>query len=150
MNVDENILKKWDDLAKSVGVNRTSMIHNAVQVYELFIENQLNGDQKESILEQLEQIKILIEGLEYRELQLNKEQKEIEKEFKSIDIDNLEDFNIISEKILKLLENWGALPYETIATHLGYPLWIIWTVLKKLKQKKKVKVERGEWSLYVK
>ena len=148
LNVEENILKKWDEFADSVGSNRTAMIHNAIVIYELFVRNQLNGDQKESILDQLDQIKTLIEGLEYRENQLYNERKEIDKSIKSIDIDNIEDFNLISEKIIKLLENWGDLPESTIAAHLQYPGWIIWTVLKKLKQKKKVKVERGEWSLY--
>jgi len=148
--VEINILKKWDELADSVGLNRTAMIHNAIMIYDLFIQNQLNGDQKESILEQLDQIKTLIESLEYRENQLYNERKEIDRSIKSIDIDNIEDFNLISEKIIKLLENWGALPETTIAAHLQYPSWIIWTVLKKLKQKKKVKVKNGEWCLYEK
>ncbi len=91
---------------------------------------------------------LLVAGLEYREHALNKEKKELEKTFNSNDIDTPEDFNIISEKILSLLENWGSLPYETISVHLGYPPWMIWTVLKKLKAKKKVNVENGEWFLY--
>ena len=105
LNVEPNILKDWDDIADSVGLNRTSMIHNAVKVYELFIKNQLNGDQKANILEQLEQIKLLVEGLDYRESQLFKEKKDIDRSFKSINIENIEDFNIVSEKIIKLLEN---------------------------------------------
>ena len=105
LNVEINILKKWDELADSVGLNRTAMIHNAIMIYDLFIQNQLNGDQKESILEQLDQIKTLIESLEYRENQLYNERKEIDRSIKSIDIDNIEDFNLISEKIIKLLEN---------------------------------------------
>ena len=148
MNVEKNTLKQWDELAESIGCDRTAMIHNAVKVYELFLTNQLNGDKKESIQEQLNQLKTLIEGFETREFTLTKRDKEIDTNLQSIDIDNIQDFTIISEKLLHLLDGWGSLPEQTIATHLQYPTWIVWTVLKKLKALKKVKVENGEWKLF--
>lgn len=148
MNVEANILKQWDELADSIGCDRTAMIHNAVKVYELFLTNQLNGDKKESVKEQLDQIKVLIEGFSLREKTLDKRDIEIEKNLKSIDINDIQDFDIISEKIIKLLEGWGALPENTIAAHLQYPTWIVWTILKKLKGLKKVKVVNGEWILF--
>lgn len=148
MNVEANILKQWDDLADSIGCDRTAMIHNAVKVYELFLTNQLNGDKKESVKEQLDQIKVLIEGFSLREKTLDKRDIEIENNLKSIDINDIKDFDVISEKIIKLLEGWGSLPENTIAAHLQYPTWIIWTILKKLKGLKKVKVVNGEWRLF--
>ncbi len=48
LNVEILILKKWDELADSVGLNRTAMIHSAVVVYDLFVKNQL----KEQALKQ--------------------------------------------------------------------------------------------------
>jgi hypothetical protein len=141
-------LKKWDELAQSIGTNRTDMIHNAVQIYELFISNQLNGNRESSIIAQLEQIKMLLKGLDQREKILHEEQDEIENSLNSIDIDDHGDFAVVADKILDLLKNWGSLSSDTISIHLNYPGWIIWTVLKKLKSRKKVKVENGEWMLF--
>ena len=146
--VNRKKLKQWDEFAKQIGTNRTAMIHNAVAIYELFIRNQLNGDSKRSIEQQLEQIKLLIENLYERKKLLNKEKENIEQELKATTIEDIPDFDIIADKILKLLENWGSLPEVSITAHLQYPGWIIWTILKKLKTMKKVKIERGEWSLY--
>lgn len=149
--VNPKILERWDKLADEVcSGNRTALIHNAVRIYELFIANQLNGDQTQSIETQLEQIKLLIEGLHERANLLNKKEKEIDDEFKKIDTTEIKDFDIVAKRILDLLEGWGSLPESTIQTHLNYPGWIVWTVLKKLKTMKKVKVERGEWKLYAK
>lgn len=149
--MNPKILEHWDKLAdEACSGNRTAMIHNAVKVYELFIKNQLNGDQKQGIETQLEQIKVLIEGLHERANLLDKKEKEIDKEFKKIDTTEIKDFDIVANRILDLLKNWGSLPENTIQTHLNYPGWIVWTVLKKLKAMKKVKVERGEWSIYAK
>ena len=145
--VEKGILKQWDDLASKIGTDRTSMIHNAVKVYDLFINNQLNGNKDEDIKDQLGQIIALIEGLKLKRKVVNTE-LDSEEYFKSLNREDIPDFDIIAEKVLKLLDGWGALPDSTIATHLQYPTWIIWTVLKKLKSMKKVKVERGEWTLY--
>ncbi|MFX1399372.1 MAG: hypothetical protein ACFFAS_20300 [Promethearchaeota archaeon] len=144
----KDILKQWDDLADSIGTDRTSMIHNAVQIYELFLTNQLNGNKQESIIEQIEQVRILIEGMQHKEDQLLQEQHEIEETFNNIDIGDIEDFNIVSDRILELLQNWGSLQSDTISLHLKYPGWIVWTVLNKLKARKKVKVNNGEWMLF--
>ncbi|MFX1236334.1 MAG: hypothetical protein ACFE8P_01295 [Promethearchaeota archaeon] len=141
-------MKQWDDLADSIGTDRTSMIHNAVQIYELFLTNQLNGNKQESIIEQIEQVRILIEGMQHKEDQLLQEQHEIEETFNNIDIGDIEDFNIVSDRILELLQNWGSLQSDTISLHLKYPGWIVWTVLNKLKARKKVKVNNGEWMLF--
>lgn len=140
--VNQETLKQWDELSDTIGISRTAMIHSAVKVFELFVSNQLNGNQRESIKEQLEQIKIILTGLQERENIIDKETKKLEKEIEAIDIDDFHDFNLVAEKILSLLKNWGALPESTIVAHLQYPSWIIWTILKKLK------VEKGEWSLY--
>lgn len=148
--VNTEILEQWDRLASSIGCDRTALIHNAIKVYELFITNQLNGDRKRDIEEQLEQILILIEGLHQREKLLDKGEKAIDDEISAVNTENIKDFNIVADKILELLKNWGPLPESTISAHLQYPGWIIWTVLKKLKTMKKVKVERGEWLLYAK
>lgn len=146
--VRKDILKKWDELAESIGTNRTDMIHNAVKIYELFIYNQLNGNRESSINQQLDQIRMLLKGFDQREAHLYKEKNEIEESLNSIEIDDMEDFSLVANKILDLLKNWGSLPSETISLHLKYPGWIIWTVLKKLKTMKKVKVEKGEWMLF--
>lgn len=141
-------MKQWNDLSDSLGISRTAMIHNAVKIYDLFIKNQLNGNNPENLKEQLEQIRLLLDGITSRENQLNKEKKEIDNTLSSINIDDINDFNIVASKILNLLENWGSLPSDTISLHLKYPGWIVWTVLKKLKEKKKVKLQNTEWCLY--
>lgn len=146
--VNQKTLKQWDELADTIGISRTALIHNAIKIYELFITNQLNGDQKSNIKEQLEQIKLILTGLQEREHIVNKEAITLEKEIEAIDIDDFHDFNLVAEKILSLLKNWGSLPESTISAHLQYPSWIIWTILKKLKVNKKLKIEKGEWSLY--
>jgi len=48
LNVEIHILKKWDELADSVGLNRTAMIYSAVVVYDLFVKNEI----KEQALKQ--------------------------------------------------------------------------------------------------
>jgi len=122
-------------------------------IYKLFITNQLNGDKTESIKEQIEQIKLLIEGLHQRERYLEKDEKAIEERIREASTKDILDFDIISQHLLTLLGQWGALVEDTIFAHfhakgLTYPNWVIWTVLKKLKEMKKVKVVNGEWSLY--
>lgn len=124
------------------------MIHNAIKIYDLFIKNQLNSNSPENLKEQLEQIRILLDGFKSRENQLYKEKKEIDNTLNSINIDDMGDFEVVATKIIMLLENWGSLPSDTISHHLQYPGWIVWTVLKKLKAKKKVKLQNREWSLY--
>jgi len=124
------------------------MLHNAVKVFELFVNNQLNGDKKESIEAQLEQIKNLLESFQERKHLLEKEKGDIEVSFDSVDTKEIKDFDIVSERILELIKSWGSLNETTISAHLNYPGWLVWTVLKKLKAMKKVKVESGEWSLY--
>lgn len=131
-----------------MGIDRTSLIHNAVQIYELFLSNQLNGSKEDSIIKQIEQIKILVEGMQQKEDFLLREKREIEDRFNEVSIDDIEDFNLVAERILDLLGNWGKLQSDTISLHLKYPGWIVWTVLNKLKARKKVKVENGEWSLF--
>jgi len=139
-------LKRWDNLKDLIGTSRTAMIHNAVKVYELFIKNQLNGDNKESIIEHIEQLKTLITSYQERKKLILREKEEIEESFEELNIDDIQDFNLVAEKILNLLKNWGSLPLATISAHLQYPGYIIWTVLKKLQANKKVKVLSGEWS----
>ncbi len=148
IRVEKDTLKQWDEFAKSIGTNRTAMIHNAVKIYQLFIKNELNQDHEDNIKEQLDHIESLIQGLKIKQDLLIKEKEVINESISSINIDDIKDFNIISNKILDLLKNWGSLPESTISVHLQYPGWIIWTVLKKLKAMKKVKVENGEWCLY--
>ncbi|MGQ4874524.1 MAG: hypothetical protein ACP6IY_10685 [Promethearchaeia archaeon] len=145
--MEEAILRKWDELAARIGISRTSLIHNAIEIYNLFINNQLNDNRDDAIKEQLNQIEELIKGLELKKRLLEKENEKIDSELAVSDIE-IKDFNIVAERILSLLRDWGALPESTIAAHLQYPGWIVWTVLKKLKANKKVKVERGEWLLY--
>lgn len=147
LKVKENVLKQWDDLANSIGISRTGMLHNAVKIYGLFISNQLNGSSKENIKEQLEQIKVLLKGIDSRTNILNNKKTEIEDTIEDLDLSQVQDFEIVSEKIITLLQNWGSLPSDTISIHLSYPGWIVWTVLKKLKANKKVKLENGEWKL---
>lgn len=139
-------MKQWDNLSDLIGTNRTAMIHNAIKVYELFITNQLNGDSKESIIEHIEQLKTLITSYQERRKLILKEKEEIEVSFEDLNIADIQDFNLVAEKIRNLLENWGSLPLATISAHLQYPGYIIWTVLKKLQADKKVKVVSGEWS----
>ena len=139
-------MKRWDNLKDLIGTSRTAMIHNAVKVYELFIKNQLNGDNKESIIEHIEQLKTLITSYQERKKLILREKEEIEESFEELNIDDIQDFNLVAEKILNLLKNWGSLPLATISAHLQYPGYIIWTVLKKLQANKKVKVLSGEWS----
>ena len=122
------------------------MIHNAIKVYELFITNQLNGDNKESIIEHIDQLKTLLTSYQERRKLILKEKEEIETSFEDLNIADIQDFNLVSKKILNLLKNWGSLPLATISAHLQYPGYIIWTVLKKLQVDKKVKVVSGEWS----
>jgi len=145
--VNETILEQWDQLANKIGTNRTAMIHNAVSVYRLFIENQLNGS-RESIEEQLKQIKEVIEGLQNKKKLLELQESTDDEVFLNRTTDAIKDFDVVAEKIMTLLDSWGSLPESTIAAHLQYPGWIVWTVLKKLKALKKVKVENGEWSLH--
>lgn len=139
-------MKQWDNLSDLIGTSRTAMIHNAIKVYELFITNQLNGDNKESIIEHIEQLKTLITSYQERRKLILKEKEEIEVSFEDLNIADIQDFNLVAEKIRNLLENWGSLPLATISAHLQYPGYIIWTVLKKLQADKKVKVVSGEWS----
>ena len=122
------------------------MIHNAIKVYELFITNQLNGDNKESIIEHIDQLKTLLTSYQERRKLILKEKEEIETSFEDLNIADIQDFNLVSKKILNLLKNWGSVPLATISAHLQYPGYIIWTVLKKLQVDKKVKVVSGEWS----
>lgn len=145
--MNETILEQWDQLANKIGTNRTAMIHNAVSVYRLFIENQLNGS-RESIEEQLKQIKEVIEGLQNKKKLLELQESTDDEVFLNRTTDAIKDFDVVAEKIMTLLDSWGSLPESTIAAHLQYPGWIVWTVLKKLKALKKVKVENGEWSLH--
>ena len=144
--VNPKTLKQWDNLADLIGTSRTAMIHNAIKVYELFITNQLNGDNKESIIEHIDQLKTLLTSYQERRKLILKEKEEIETSFEDLNIADIQDFNLVSKKILNLLKNWGSLPLATISAHLQYPGYIIWTVLKKLQVDKKVKVVSGEWS----
>lgn len=145
--VEEEILNNWDNFSEKIGISRTAMIHNAMKIYQMFVEGQLNGDREDVIKDQLDQLEELIKGLETKKRILQNEEKEIETHFEKEDLE-IQDYEIIAGKILELLGSWGALPESTIAGHLSYPNWIIWTVLKKLKAQKKVIVERGEWALY--
>lgn len=139
-------MKQWDNLSDLIGTSRTAMIHNAIKVYELFINNQLNGDNKESIIEHIDQLKTLLTSYQERGKLILKEKEDIEISIDDLNIADIQDFNLVAGKITKLLENWGSLPLATISAHLQYPGYIIWTVLKKLQLNKKVKVIAGEWS----
>jgi predicted transcriptional regulator len=120
------------------------MIHNAVRIYQKFINDQLNKNTETGIRSRLKSIEELIKGLKTKQQLIEQEKHEINNKASKLDISQ-EDYKIISKKILQLLGDWGALNERTIANHLNYPTWIIWTVLNKLKANGDVKLKGGEW-----
>lgn len=148
LRVNEKKLKEWDNLAEELGVSRTAMIHNAVNIYRLFIEKKLDSKQKEAIEDKLNSIEALLEGLRAKRTLIEKEDKREVNEVKELEKPTIKDYDTIQNDIVKLLRSWGSLSEETIRSHLHYPGYLIWVVLTKMKKEKIVYIRNGEWDLY--
>jgi hypothetical protein len=146
--VNEKKLREWDNLAKELGVSRTAMIHNAINIYRLFIEKKLDSKQKEAIEDKLESIEALLEGLIAKRKLIEKEDERDVNEVKELEKPTIKDYDTIQNDIIKLLRSWGSLSEETIRSHLHYPGYLIWVVLTKMKKEKIVYIRNGEWDLY--
>ena len=147
--ISQGSLEKWDDFRKTRlgNMSRTALIMNAVEIYMLIMQRQLEADNNgiKALKSQLDSILQLLN----KKLNLLKEAHiKIENKMKSFDTNENYSHKEVSGKILELLDKEGKVQIEIIIEYLPYPDSLIYTALKKLKAYKKVKVSSGLWELY--
>lgn len=138
-------MKSWDDLKNELGITRAAMIRRAVDVYKMFVHQQLNGDSSNVIMKQLEEIETLIQSLKSQKEYKLEQIKEIEKQVPKPDILNYEG---LKEDIISALKNWGPKSLVMISrlTKIDEP--IAFVILKSLKDERLVDLNKQfEWEL---
>ena len=139
-------LKEIDNFRKEKlgNISRTAMILNGLEIYMLFMKKQLMNHENGSNI-QLRNIEQMIQTFTEKKIFVKTEEVHLNEDINAISNKEIQDFDIIAEKILSMLENWGPSTIEAMASHLPYNKPLMWVVLKKLQKAKRVKVDNGEW-----
>lgn len=145
-----NLKKDMESFKKEKGFKSlSSMLSTAFLILKQVLGSGSSKPYGERLEEKLDRIEKRLEEIHIEKDLLDKDEKIIDKEFEGFSIDNIPDYNKISKKIIKLIQEFDGIKDFVLMQHLRkeYSEGILWAVLVKLKEEKKIKLKDGVWKI---